>query len=415
MSEVKKVLRSAQFYEWVFAGSILLSFLLWAGGIFCTGEESSQFGLFFLNCRDFFADTTNVVGYSSQRDVYHNTMYTGLQEKAYPPLTYMMMYFFSKLVDMEPYYEADDFLQMYTEPKFLIMYLIYAAVGVVMVYELTRTCKNGSNKVKIFTAAAVCVSAPMLFSYERANTIILTLFCIMFYLFYYDSENKWMKEFALICLAVATAFKMTPALLGILLLYNRQWKEALRTVLYGIIIGIGPFFFFEGGLSNLSQMFHNMKLNVTDYNSTTGATLTAALVSFGAEPTAAFQNVMKWITYLLCLILLAAAPLYRSQWEKLMAVSMVLIVAPTHSGRYCVLYIIPAAIAFLNAQEHKETDLIILVSLFLICQDIQSRLGTTYLNYHLALILLMAVLTVRGIYVLQNSFFKFIKKQLPTA
>ncbi len=415
MSAVKKTLRSARFYEWAFAGSILLSFLLWIGGIFHTGADSNQFGLFFLNCRDFFADTTNVVGYSSQRDVYHNTMYTGLQEKAYPPLTYMMMYFFSKLVDMEPYYEADDFLQMYTEPQFLIIYLIYAAVGVVMVYELTRTCKTGSNRLKIVTAAAVCVSAPMLFSYERANTIILTLFCIMFYLFYYDSENKWMKELALICLAVATAFKMTPALLGILLLYNKQWKEALRAVIYGIIIGIGPFFFFEGGLSNISQMFHNMKLNVTDYNSTTGATLTAALVSFGAEPTVAFQNVMKWITYLLSLILLAAAPLYRSRWEKLMAVSLVLITAPTHSGRYCVLYIVPAVIAFLNAKEHKETDLIVLVSAVLILYDVQSRIGSAFLNYHLALLLLVAVMTIRGICELQKWICKFIKKELPTA
>lgn len=395
--DLKKIVTSKRFYEVTFIVVICLSFLAWLAGIVLTGYESRQFDIFFLRCNDFFADTTNVVGYSSLRDVYENTMYTGLKEKAYPPLTYMLMYWLSKVVDMDKYYEADYFLDMYTEPKFLIIYLIYAIITVVMVYELVRTCKKGNTLIKIGTAAAVLLSAPVLFSFERANTIILTLFFVLFYIFYYDSQNKIMKELALISLAIAVAFKMTPAILGILLLYNKQWKEAFRAVIYGIIVGIGPFVFFEGGFSNIFRMFRNMSLNVEYYTSKEGCTLLASVLSFGALPSEGLKQTVNIITYVVCFVLLVSAGFSHKNWEKIMAVSMVLIILPSHSGYYCILYIIPAVIAFLNEQEHQVSDIFIFISILLIMYDVQSVAREHFLNYHLSILLITGIMVIKGV------------------
>jgi hypothetical protein len=376
---------------------VLASFAVWLFGVFLKGEDGGQINLFFRRLKDFLADTLNVVGYSSGRDVYHNMMYSGLQEKAYPPLTYMMMYFFSRLVDMSKYYEQDYFKDLYTEPLFLIMYMIYATIGVVMLYEIVRTCKNGSNAVKIWTAAAVIVSMPVLYSYERANTIILTTFCVIFYIFYYDSENRIMREIALICLAVAVAFKMTPAVLGILLLYNKQWKEAVRAVIYGVIVGVLPFLFFEGGFSNITQMFANMQANVARYSSADGATLHSAVLSFGVQASDTLETVMKIVTYAVCLFLLVAAYFYRKKWARIAAVCLVLIILPSHSGYYCVMYFIPAIVAFLNEEEHSLSELLILFAALLIMYDIQSKASYSFLNYHLALVIVTVYLVVMGI------------------
>lgn len=395
--DLKKIVTSKRFYEVTFIVVICLSFLAWLAGIVLTGYESRQFDIFFLRCNDFFADTTNVVGYSSLRDVYENTMYTGLKEKAYPPLTYMLMYWLSKVVDMDKYYEADYFLDMYTEPKFLIIYLIYAIITVVMVYELVRTCKKGNTLIKIGTAAAVLLSAPVLFSFERANTIILTLFFVLFYIFYYDSQNKIMKELALISLAIAVAFKMTPAILGILLLYNKQWKEAFRAVIYGIIVGIAPFMFFEGGLSNIFRMFRNMSLNVEYYTSKEGCTLLASVLSFGVLPSEGLKQAVNIITYVVCFVLLVSAGFSHKNWEKIMAVSMVLIILPSHSGYYCILYIIPAVIAFLNEQEHQVSDIFIFISILLIMYDVQSVAREHFLNYHLSILLITGIMVIKGV------------------
>ena len=108
----------------IFSVTVLISFIVWLSLIFANGAEAPGFDLFFNKCQDFFADAVNVIGYSAERDVYNNEIYTGIGEKAYPPLTYMIFYMFSRIVNIEEYYKAGYFLPMYMEPKFLIIYMI---------------------------------------------------------------------------------------------------------------------------------------------------------------------------------------------------------------------------------------------------------------------------------------------------
>ena len=201
-SKIKYIITSRRFYEYTFISVILSTFMLWLFKIFYEGNLSEQFNIFFRGCSDFLADILNVVGYSSQRDVYNNTMYTGLAEKAYPPLTYVFAYFLSRLVDMGQYYKLNYFLWMYQEPRFLIIYLILAIITMIMVYELICTCKTGCHSLKIVTAVTCLLSAPMLYSLERANTIIITMFCTMFFSFFYDSQKCLLRQLAYLSFAV---------------------------------------------------------------------------------------------------------------------------------------------------------------------------------------------------------------------
>ncbi len=389
-------MNTSRLYRIIFISLILGSFLIWLMLIFLQGRASRQFSIFFGSCGDFLADTLNVVGYSSQRDVYRNTMYTGLAEKAYPPITYMFLYFFSRLVNMKPYYEQNNFLGMFREPRFLIIFIIVIAIVLLMLYELLRSKTAGSQMEKRLLAASLILCQPMLFSVERANTIIATVIFLGFFVFYCDSESRVLRELALISLAAAAAFKITPAVFGILLLYRRSWKDAIHAVIYGILVFFLPFLFFKGGFSNITLMLQNVQSNLAVYSSAEGCTLYAGILSYFPYASVTLETVMTWVTRIVCLVMLVGAPFLKQEWEKVLAVTLVLVILPSHSGYYNLLYFIPVIILFFNECSHRTSDWLILVSFILICFDLKWDVEK-YLNFHLAIFILTAVLLLRTI------------------
>jgi len=407
-------LKTKKSFEIIFIATIGLSFLLWMIFLFMGGPLSDQFSIFFSNCGDFLADSSNVTGYSSARDPYHNLVY-GLGEKAYPPLTYVIMYFVSRIVDAQSYAIRDQsYFGIVTNFKYLAIFLVFIIIIMILMYTLIQVTKKGKMSVKIMTAMALCCSAPMIYSIERGNTIIFTVLLCMFYLFYYNSENKILKELALIALAGAVGFKMTPAILGIMLLYNKQFKEAIRAAIYGIIIVFGPFIFLHGGFSNIPLMFDNIKLNLKFYTSLDGCTLTASINRFGKlfmnnfAMTDTIIDKLKTFTTVISLLLLVVVPFFKTSWEKVAAVVIVLIILPSHSGTYCVLYILPVIVMFLNEEKHRNIDFLYLLCMIMISWDFVCKASELF-NYNLAIPIMVVALLVTGIInivkTLQNRMF----------
>jgi len=403
LNELSDKLNKYKFYERFFIVFLLGALALWIFEIFSFGGQSDQIDLFYGRLTDFLADATNVVGYSAERNVYECTYYTGLGEKAYPPLTYMGMYFFSRLVNMNPYFEQNSFLDMYKEPLFLFFLILTMIFWMILFYELIRSVKSGSTITKLLFCACILFSYPMIYSLERANTIIPTAFFITLYIMYYDSDHKVMKELALISLAFAVAFKMTPAVLGILLLYKKDWKSALRAVLYGIIIGIGPFFFFEGGLSNLFKMFRNMQYNLELYPSTDGCTILSSMLTFKIPYSETLETICTLSTYAVCALFLICTPLLKKKWQQVLAITLVLLILPSHSGTYCIIYLIPACLLFMNEEKHKLTELLILFGYILVFYTYQDDLRSTYLSYNMSIMIFVIFIAVQCIFVLVNT------------
>ena len=72
--------------------------IAWAAGIVLFGSDGRQFDIFFRNTEDFFADITNVIGYSANRNTYVETYYLGACERAYPAIVYLMAYMLSRII-----------------------------------------------------------------------------------------------------------------------------------------------------------------------------------------------------------------------------------------------------------------------------------------------------------------------------
>ena len=65
------------------------------------------------------------------------------------------------------------------------------------------------------------------------------------YLYNYDSEILYKRHFAYICLSLAAGIKIYPAILGLLIIRRRDFKEVLSCLMYGILIFFLPFCLFR--------------------------------------------------------------------------------------------------------------------------------------------------------------------------
>lgn len=334
-----------------------VSALLWFVSVFRHGKTSIQCRFFFAGFKDFLADFLNVVGYSAYGDPYNCTAYTGLSEKGYPPLTYVLLRPFAGLVDIGGYYERNYFLDMYKEPLLLLMAVIVQTVLLLILFLLIFRYARGSNLKKGLIAGAMLLSKPVLFTLERGNVILLAAVCTAYFLFHYDDSSRIRKETALIALGIAFALKLSPAALGFLLLVNKQFREAVRAALYGLLFLLAPFLLLKGGFSNVPLFFRNMKLLLESYGSDRGEVLEYCLRELHFPAAAQYAaGITSAFAYLICALLLFFCFFYRRRWEKVLAVSLVLLLAPSFSGHYCVLYLIPAAVLFLTETQYRPLD-----------------------------------------------------------
>lgn len=363
--KIVTLITSKEFFEYAFSLLILLSFFLWLINVVISGENSFQFRLFFLNCEDFIADTTNVAIYSSELDPFHNPI-NSLGQKSYPPITYIVSYFLSRIVDYKEY--LNDPVSLYVNKKFITIFIILTIIQIVFLYIEIEYYKEGSHTVKMLTGLAVIVSSPVLFTIERGNTILFTVILVGMFIFTYDSDEKIKKEVGLLALALAFNFKISPAFMGILLIIRKDYRAALRAAFYALSIFLISFIPINGGISAIPQMFKNVKTNLDEFSGTTGTTIDAAVYNltrkFGGLDEQMLINSMsisRIITYIAAIILcFAAYKVYKFKWQKIMALTSCLLILPSHSGEYCILYIIPAIILFLNASEHRMKDIVYL-------------------------------------------------------
>lgn len=185
--------------------------------------------------------------------------YTEL-ETVYPPLANLLFYFLYKYIPVETAdlipETFDDILNaratyadMRVHQAPMMEFLCFVVAALFALYkEFQIILKNSlvDEKMSERLAIAFCFPIGIIYSIERGNIILISLFLLLYFVRNYNSEDKIQKELALIALAVSAGLKLYPALFGILLIADKKYKEAARTIVYGIAAFVLPFFFFEG-------------------------------------------------------------------------------------------------------------------------------------------------------------------------
>lgn len=346
---------------YIFCAFSLISFAIWFM-LLCVFKDD-QLRLFFRSTKDIFSDFTNVMVYGRALDPYSVDTPGVPAEHAYLPLSYILTNLFTKPFPHEIIEGAT--IWMNTEILILIT-LFFAGVTAVFMGQIA-VLKRGSNFTKFLTCSAVLLSGLYMSAFERGNLIILSVVLTLFFIMNYDSKNKIYRELALISLALAAALKITPALFGVLMLFKSNFKTTLRLVVYGVLAAIGPFLVFPGGFSNIPTLLDNITLNIENYEDVLGCGIKSAFTIL--EWNDAPENLPMILTYVFAAVIIAALPLFKKDYERVLMVAVLSIMLPGHSETYNALYIIPAVIMFFNEDDHNPFEYLFpLLSLGLIFQ-----------------------------------------------
>jgi hypothetical protein len=407
MQDKKSLLANKRLYVFLFIGIMVILFSLWLIG-FTNDYKGEQANIFFQKTNNYMADFFNVAKYSADRNPYFSQP---LDEKGYLPLSYMIMYGFSRMADYQHLGAFEAGLSKISLATSSFFVFFSGAIFFLLLYIQ----KSGTKIIKFCIAAMILLSAPFIRSFERGNLILLAVVLVMFFLMNYKSHNKIFRQLSFIALAIAIALKAYPALLGILLLYEKRWCDIAYLALYTLAFVFLPFLFIEGGFANIPQLFANIKLNSEHYSHLVESWrfgLRYIIVFF--TPSDSYNGIydgFKIMTYILAVISLVVAPFFKTKWKKYALLLTLIIMVPDNSGCYSILYMIPFFIMFLNERAHDKRDIIFLILFILIFNPFQIEFITGYLP-NLCLSIIWIWLIVEGVISFVNKILE--RKELKT-
>jgi len=230
-------------------GIILCCFL------FSHGDLIPQY--FFYDMRDTGMDFFHSIEYVRGRAPYE------LFDTLYPPLANLLFYVIYCFVplDVSKQWPADFLeslrmrgtqldLRTYQAP--MLLFLLFVLLSTWIMRSLCASClKETSNKRANLVAFCMLFSPGMLYALERGNILLLVVPLTLFFVMYRNSENRILRELALLALAAAAGLKLYPAFFGVLLIRDKKYMQAVRAVIYGILTVILPMLFFKEGLAGI--------------------------------------------------------------------------------------------------------------------------------------------------------------------
>ncbi len=173
----------------------------------------------------------------------------------FPALAYMFYYFLSCIIPQSiPNSSVADWYNLY---MVVILCICVVCITVSFIRLTERSLSYIIMAVFIFLMSHAFSMAEV----KAGNSAVYVLTLLMLALALKDSESSVKRELALILIAMAAGFKMSPAIFGLIYLKEKRYKETVRLVIYGIIAFFAPFAMF-GGMEGL-KIFLNISSQVS--------------------------------------------------------------------------------------------------------------------------------------------------------
>lgn len=328
------------------------------------------------NYTDLFMDFFN-----SLRDAGAEDVYTA-RNNIYPPLCLLVFKVLGFLI-------SDDLIDLPNRQRTLLqldescmmVYFIFACICILSMTTLINSYvnklnwKNNRNEKTYHNVLSfmLIISYPVMYCIERGNIIILSMIFTMFFIFFRDADNKILRELSYISLALAAGIKLYPAIFGLLLLFEKKYKDAVRLIIYGIIAVVFPFVFFidfntealsvpilsaaisssktlVAAVGDSDSPIINILSNLMSFATNKKNSLNFSSVSiqnfifiFDSDNTT-LAKIICYITELIAFISLFFA---QKKWQQVFLISYLMLNIPSASSSYALTFVIIPFIMFL--------------------------------------------------------------------
>lgn len=313
---------------------------------------------------DYFMDFFNSIRDAGTLDVYSKRI-------IYPPLANMFFYFCSKFIN--PNLVATDFENrnlLQTDYSCLFIYLSFAfAVIIFFIFIVSKyVYKQGYSNYTVLLPVILTCSYPVLYCFQRGNIALLTLAFTLFFVVYRNSQNGFLRELSFILLAIAAGLKIYPALFGLLLIFDKKYKSAVRLIIYGVLAFILPFFFYDG-FESIRQLFNN--LTVFAEKSNNSVELGFVSIDFFAYCADEFLGVSYALVYRVLFVVTYSASAFilfssNEEWKRLWAIAFMIMNYTSTARSYILVLALIPFLFWIFKREKRRIDWVYFIGFMLI-------------------------------------------------
>mgnify|MGYP002860267482 CR=1 FL=1 len=278
----------------------------------------------------------------------------------HPPMCHMIYHFLYSLIPQRFLPANDGFVlrenQFLMVPFTLLSISCMASICALIEKTLSRQ-PNIDKRDITYVKMSIIFSSPVLFTIERGNIIILSFVFALFFVVFYNSDDKLCREMSLLSLAFSASLKIYPAIYGIILLKDHKWKEAFRCAIYGLLMFVLPFFLY-GGSDGFKLFLSNLIRNA---NFQLGYGYNFSLYNIIHALLALNGNVHIPHIYVLSLVFLCITQgstllLSKKTEEILLAATLLLLMLPKTSYAYSGIFLIIPFVEWLKTSYSWKVD-----------------------------------------------------------
>lgn len=273
----------------------------------------------------------------------------------YPACAYL---FFKIMLVLVPPNKWGIGRDMRLEMNAQLTYILFLLVCLIVIWEVLRCLAKGGYWKKTLFASSLLFSGPLVWTVERGNILLLVLALTLLFFALYDSEKFALRLLGYVCLAIAAAMKIYPAVFGLMVLWRRRYRETALLVVLGIFFFLAPFFVWNG-IDSIMDMLADMKLLFAEQTAGKGFGYNFCMKNLVQLVAALFgvylADVPSWVAALSAVICLILFVVTKQEWQKLYALVMICIWYPGFSYTYTLVFLfLPIISYFFRTKEQQR-------------------------------------------------------------